>query len=287
MPILSLDTSTQVSSVAVLKEGRLASEITMQAKLTHSETLLPHIEQALRMAGVKKEELTGIAVSIGPGSFTGLRIGLAAAKAMSYALRIPIVGVPSLEALALHYRVPGVTIFALMDAQKKNVYVEQLAWQREGSDLALAVQSPVKVQPLADVLAEAGKLAAVGQTVVLVGDIVQKRFAGKDGRRAGKMQLPDGVLDGRRAGKMQLPDGVLLPPPELVLPRASHVAWLGAERLAKGEADNVMDLEPIYIRKSEAELLWAKHHADDENTVVDNEKTLAADEAHGRREVSR
>ncbi|MGN0938271.1 MAG: tRNA (adenosine(37)-N6)-threonylcarbamoyltransferase complex dimerization subunit type 1 TsaB [Selenomonas sp.] len=272
MPILSLDTSTQVSSVAVLKEGRLAAEITMQAKLTHSETLLPHIEQALRMAGVKKEELTGIAVSIGPGSFTGLRIGLAAAKAMSYALRIPIVGVPSLEALALHYRVPGVTIFALMDAQKKNVYVEQLAWQREGSDLALAVQSPVKVQPLADVLAEVGKLAAVGQTVVLVGDIVQKRFAGKDGRRAGKMQLPDGVL---------------LPPPELVLPRASHVAWLGAERLANGEADNVMDLEPIYIRKSEAELLWAKHHADDENTVVDNEKTLAADEAHGRREVSR
>jgi len=251
----------------VLKEGRLAAEITMQAKLTHSETLLPHIEQALRMAGVKKEELTGIAVSIGPGSFTGLRIGLAAAKAMSYALRIPIVGVPSLEALALHYRVPGVTIFALMDAQKKNVYVERLAWQREGSDLALAVQSPVKVQPLADVLAEAGKLVADGRTVVLVGDIVQKRFAGKDGRATGKM--------------------VLLPPPELVLPRASHVAWLGAERLARGEADNVMDLEPIYIRKSEAELLWAKHHADDENTVVDNEKTLAADEAHGRREVSR
>ena len=265
MPILSLDTSTQVSSVAVLKEGRLAAEITMQAKLTHSETLLPHIEQALRMAGVKKEELTGIAVSIGPGSFTGLRIGLAAAKAMSYALRIPIVGVPSLEALALHYRMPGVTIFSLMDAQKKNVYVEQLAWQREGSDLALVVQSPVEVQPLADVLAEAGKLAADGRTVVLVGDIVQKRFAGKDGRATGKMPLPDGVL----------------------LPRASHVAWLGAERLAKGEADNVMDLEPIYIRKSEAELLWAKHHADDENTVVDNEKTLAADEAHGRREVSK
>ena len=76
MQILSLDTSTQVSSVAVLADGRLASEITMQARLTHSETLLPHIEQALQMAGVKKETLTGLAVSIGPGSFTGLRIGL-------------------------------------------------------------------------------------------------------------------------------------------------------------------------------------------------------------------
>ncbi|MDY6269714.1 MAG: tRNA (adenosine(37)-N6)-threonylcarbamoyltransferase complex dimerization subunit type 1 TsaB [Selenomonadaceae bacterium] len=272
MPILSLDTSTQVSSVAVLKEGRLAAEITMQARLTHSETLLPHVAQALGMAGVKKEELTGIAVSIGPGSFTGLRIGLAAAKAMSYALQIPIVGVPSLEALALHYRMPGVAIYALTDAQKKDVYVERMTWQRTGGDLSLVVESPVSVQALTDVLEEARRLAADGRTVVLVGDIVQKKFAGKDGRATGKMALPEGVL---------------LPPPELMLPRASHVAWLGAERLAKGEADNVMDLEPIYIRKSEAELLWAKHHADDENTVVDDEKTLAADEAHGRREVSR
>ncbi|MCI6085803.1 MAG: tRNA (adenosine(37)-N6)-threonylcarbamoyltransferase complex dimerization subunit type 1 TsaB [Selenomonas sp.] len=272
MQILSLDTSTQVSSVAVLADGRLASEITMQARLTHSETLLPHIEQALQMAGVKKETLTGLAVSIGPGSFTGLRIGLAAAKAMSYALGIPIVGVPSLEALALHYRVPGVTIYAMTDAQKRNIYVETIEWQPDVDGLKMAVKQPVAVRPLSDVLAEAGADAENGETVVLVGDIVQKKLIGSDGRAGGKIDVPAGVL---------------LPPPELVLPRASHVAWLGAERLARGEADNVMDLEPIYLRKSEAEELWTKHHAEDEHTVVDSEKTLNADEAHGRREVSR
>ena len=269
--MLSLDTSTQVSSVAVLAGGRLASEVTMQAKLTHSETLLPHVEQALAMAGVKKEELTGLAVSLGPGSFTGLRIGLAAAKAMSYVLQIPIVGVPTLEALALHYHMPEITIFSLMDAQKKNVYVEQLSWEKAGASLSLNVEQPIAVRPLAEVLAEAGRMAANGRPTVLVGDIVQKKLIGKDGRASEKAAIPPGVL---------------LPPPELVLPRASHVAWLGAERLAKGDADNVMDLEPIYVRKSEAEELWAKHHKKDE-AVVDDETTLAADEAHGRREVSR
>lgn len=272
MQILSLDTSTRVSSVAVLMDGSLASEITMQARLTHSETLLPHIQQALSMAGVKKEELTGIAVSQGPGSFTGLRIGLAAAKAMSYALHIPIVGVPSLEALALHYQMPGVTIFAMTDAQKKNVYVEQMEWVPEDGGLTLHVEAPVAVKPLTEVLNAAGCLAANGQTVVLVGDIVQKKLLGKDGLARANVTIPQGVL---------------LPPPELVMPRASHVAWLGAERLAKGEADNVMDLEPIYLRKSEAEELWTKHHAEDEHTIVDSEKTLNAEEAHGRREVSR
>ena len=270
--MLSLDTSTQVSSVAVLAGGRLASEITMQAKLTHSETLLPHVAQALQMAGVKKQELSGIAVSQGPGSFTGLRIGLAAAKAMSYALQIPIVGVSSLEALALHYRMPGITIFALMDAQKRNVYVERVEWVRKGGDLALHEDTPVAVRPLADVLAEAGQVASQGRNVVLVGDIVQKKLIGKDGRAGGRIAVPDGVL---------------LPPSELVMPRASHVAWLGAQRLAKGDTDHVMDLEPIYLRKSEAEELWTKHHAEDEHAVVDNEVTLAAEEAHGRREVSR
>ena len=99
MSILAIDTATQVSSVAVASVDKLAAELTMQAKLTHSETLMPHIKEVLRMANVRKENLEGIAVSIGPGSFTGLRIGLAAAKAMAYALNLHIVGVSTLKAL--------------------------------------------------------------------------------------------------------------------------------------------------------------------------------------------
>lgn len=235
MPILGIDTSSQVSSVAVLSDGRLASEITMQARLTHSETLLPHIVQALDMAGVKKQALTGIAVSIGPGSFTGLRIGLAAAKAMSYALRVPIMGIPSLEALAMHYPVPGLRLYAMMDAQKKNAYVLRCHWARQADGLQLVSEEPVSVRPFAEVLAEIG---AEDTPSVLLGDIVQRRIAG--------------IGD--------LPPQALLPPPELIMPRAAHVAVLGARRLARGETDNLMSLEPVYIRRSEAEVLFEKRH---------------------------
>ena len=84
MPILAIDTATMVSSVAVADEKKLLGELTVQTRLTHSETLLPHIQQVLKMAGVGKNQLKAVAVSLGPGSFTGLRIGLGAAKAIAY-----------------------------------------------------------------------------------------------------------------------------------------------------------------------------------------------------------
>ena len=80
MMILALETATLVSSVALASEERLLAELTTAARLTHSETLLPHIQKVLEMAGVERSELGAVAVSIGPGSFTGLRIGLATAK---------------------------------------------------------------------------------------------------------------------------------------------------------------------------------------------------------------
>lgn len=233
MSILALDTSTQVSSVAVASGDRLAAELTMQARLTHSETLMPHIEQVLAMASVKRTELEGIAVSIGPGSFTGLRIGLAAAKAMAYALDIPLVGISTLQALACHFPVPGLHVVPLIDAQKGNAYMECFHWA-QGKPVS---EEPVRILPMADCLAACASLE--GQ-VVLLGDAVVKRVA----------------------GKMDLPPHVQLAPVSLRMPRAANVALLGWQRLAKGERDNVMDLEPLYIRRSEAEVLWEKRHSE-------------------------
>ena len=195
MSFLAIDTATQVSSVAVASVDKLAAELTMQAKLTHSETLMPHIKEVLRMANVRKEQLEGIAVSIGPGSFTGLRIGLAAAKAMAYALNLPIVGVSTLKALAYHYPVPGIRIVSLLDAQKGNAY-------RESCDIAAR----------------------------------------------------------RIRGKVDLPSNVSVAPAHLVMPRAACVAMLGLQEFTAGHADNVMNMEPVYIRRSEAEVLWEKRH---------------------------
>lgn len=231
MSILAIDTATQVSSVAVASEARLSAELTMQARLTHSETLLPHMEQVLKMANVKKEDLDGIAVSMGPGSFTGLRIGLAAAKAVCYALKLPLIGVPTLEAMAWHYPVPGVRIVTLLDAQKGNAYRQSFRFH-EGR---MEAQEEITVSGLPEVISSCGEME---EPVVLLGDVVPKKIA----------------------GKLELPANVSLAPAHLVMPRAACVAMVGLKKLAAGEVGNVMDMEPVYIRRSEAEVLWEKRH---------------------------
>ena len=231
MSILAIDTATQVSSVAVASEVRLCAELTMQARLTHSETLLPHMEQVLKMANVKKEELEGIAVSLGPGSFTGLRIGLAAAKAVCYALKLPLIGVPTLEALAWHYPVYGVRVMTLLDAQKGNAYRQSFCWHNG----RMEPQEEITVSSLPKVIASCAEMK---EQVVLLGDVVPKKIA----------------------GKFELPSNVSLAPAHLVMPRAACVAMVGLKKLAAGEKGNVMDMEPIYIRRSEAEVLWEKRH---------------------------
>lgn len=231
MSILAIDTSTQVSSVAVVSDGKLAAELTMQAKLTHSETLLPHIEEVLGMANQKKEELEGIAVSLGPGSFTGLRIGLATAKAVAYALQLPIVGVPTLRALAWHFPVEGFQLLPMIDAQKGNVYVERYMWEHG----KLLKKTEVQVLPVEEVIRRTEELPG---TVVLMGDVISKRIE----------------------GKQTLPMHVMLAPLHLRMPRAANVALCGLELLKEGKTGNVMDMEPVYIRRSEAEVLWEKRH---------------------------
>ena len=231
MSILAIDTASSVSSVAVASEGKLQAEVTVEAGRTHSETLLSHIEGALSFAGVERSALTGVAVSIGPGSFTGLRIGLATAEAIAYGLGIPLVGVSTLAALALAVPVPDVHTLALMDAQKGNAYAGLYEW-RDGS---LHEVRPVRVAPLAEAIAEA---ADRGKPVLLTGELAVKK----------------------RARLGNLPDNVTLAPAHLLTARASHVAWLGIARLAAGERDDPMTLEPFYIRRSEAEVLWEKRH---------------------------
>lgn len=226
MLILSIDTSTLVSSVAVAGEDKLLAELTTQTRLTHSETLLPHIAEVLKLAGVAKDQLDAVAVSIGPGSFTGLRIGLATAKAMCYALNIPLLAVPTLEVLAARFPVSETKICALLDAQKGNAYRAVYEWQNG----LLHCRKELAVLAVDDILAEC---AAANEPIILTGDIVQKK-----------------------AAAWQLPPLVTIAPPALIMPRAAEVAFLGLQRLQAGQTDNLMDLEPLYIRRSEAEVLW-------------------------------
>ena len=229
MPILALETSTLVSSVALGTVDTLLGEITLQTKKTHSELLMPHIDKLLRMAGIKKTELKAVAVSIGPGSFTGLRIGLATAKTLAYALQIPIVGVPSLAALAYGCSVPGVILAPMLDAQKGNVYQAVFKWQN-GELQELRATRVVDIQEALEDLTQYDlPVLVMGEAAVLHSEKIQK--VGKN---------------------------LELAKPHLIIQRAASVVGLGHTLLKQGNVEDVMTLEPVYIRRSEAEVLWER-----------------------------
>lgn len=230
MAILAIDTSTIVSGAAIVHNDKLVAEIIMQLKLPQSEVLLGHVQDVLRIAHMDKSDLTGIAVSIGPGSFTGLRIGLATAKMLSYALDIPVVAVSSLEAMAYHYPVSGVYVASVLDAQKNNAYFALYEWNGQNFD--------EKKQTCVMNFEEVVKYCAtLDKPVVFVGDVAQKKssiFADYE--------------------------NVSLGLEHLCMPRASNVAMAAKARFRQNSFDNIMDLEPVYIRRSEAEVLWEQRH---------------------------
>lgn len=216
--ILGIETATRAASVAVIFNGKILSESLRESPQSFSETLMPQVEDVIKISGAF-ENLDAVAVSIGPGSFTGLRIGLATAKALAYAWKIKIIGVPTLQALS--YNFPAAKVLPLIDAQKNRAYCQLFE-----KTLPL---SKLEVKPVDEAIAEAGRLDG---EIFLCGDVLHKI-------------------------KIPLPPNVKLAPPNLNMPRASSVA-ICAEDL--GRVDNVMDLEPLYIRRAEAEELWEKRH---------------------------
>ncbi|MDU2064189.1 MAG: tRNA (adenosine(37)-N6)-threonylcarbamoyltransferase complex dimerization subunit type 1 TsaB [Sporomusaceae bacterium] len=228
MLILALDTATLVSSVALDTEEKLLAEFTLQTTKTHSEKLLPTIDALCRFAAVEPEHIEAIAVSIGPGSFTGLRIGLATAKAMSYVRSLPLIGVPTLAGLA--YNLAGSTqiLAPVLDAQKGNVYMALYEFTADG----IQERMPVTI-----LKAEAAyeKLVSLARKVTLLGESAQVVQAAGDNNPL-----------------------ITVAPPHLLMPRAASIAAAARQLYQQGKVFDAMTLEPIYIRRSEAEVLWEK-----------------------------
>ena len=119
MKILSIDSSALPVSCAVLDGGRMTAEFTISLKLTHSETLMPLVDELLKKSGTELGSIDALAVSSGPGSFTGLRIGSATVKGLGDALKIPVISVPTLEALAYNVFSPDALVVPMMDARMR------------------------------------------------------------------------------------------------------------------------------------------------------------------------
>lgn len=229
--LLAIETSSLVSSVALLHDDTLKAELTIQARLTHSEQLMPHIADMLDKASVSKTQIDGVAVAIGPGSFTGLRIGLATAKGLAFAWNIPIIGVETPTSLAWNFVGASDYICPLIDAQKGNVYASLYQWQHD----TLQQIEDIHIALLTDVLTA---LEAKGKSVVFCGD----------GALLGKTKIIEESPLFRMA------------PPTMCIPRAGSVALAAQKRWREGDVDDCMTLTPAYKRRSEAEVLWEKRH---------------------------
>jgi tRNA threonylcarbamoyladenosine biosynthesis protein TsaB len=222
LTILALETSAKAASCAVLKDGMLFCESFSDAGLQHSQTLMPMLKAMLESSAVALEDIGAFAVSAGPGSFTGVRIGVAAIKGLALAKDAPCAGVSSLEALAYNARMHKGLALAAMDARRNEFYAALFRCggerpERLTEDMAIGAE---KLR---------GMLEDYGEPVMLLGDgaeLCQKLLGG---------DLP-----------------LALAPEHLRRQRASGVA-AAAMNLARSEWQTAETLAPVYLRLSQAE----------------------------------
>lgn len=230
--ILAVETATSCGSVSLSTGGlnnfRLLTECIAQPEITHSRRLLGSVKWVMRSAGVSWGDIDGIGVSIGPGSFTGLRIGLAAAKAMAMATGKPLLGVPTLEALALACSGvnDGRLVGVILDARKKEVYA---GFYRLDAQKGPVQEGDPVVVPPGEVL---GK---IHEPVVLVGP--------------GVTAYPE-IFTGH--------EHIAIFPGFLASPRAAYVGLLAGRMLKDGICMDPASAAPLYVRASEAELSLKK-----------------------------
>ena len=225
MMVLGIETSTPIASVALVSGAGLRGEITLNIGLTHSEQLLPLVDALLCQARTRLDEVEGIAVAGGPGSFTGLRIGMATAKGLAQGRNIPLVGVPTLLALAHTQEGFNGLVSPVMNARKNEVYTALFRFGPKGAEQLAPYQaaSPRKW---------AEELDRYSETVIMTGDGVEAYI-----------NLWAEVLK----------EKALFPPPVLRTARAATIAWLGRNRFMEGYSDDLYGLKPLYIRPAEAE----------------------------------
>jgi len=225
--LLSIDTATPCSSVALTMGTRLDGEVLASLSLssgkTHSRRLLALISYIMQETGVDWPRIEAIAVSLGPGSFTGLRIGMATAKGLAFASDKPMVGISTLAGLASKCA-PAPHICAVLDARKKEVYAAFFRTNERGLTVPAGMPMVITPEKLADCLPD---------SVVMVGD---------------------GVRVYGRLWKQLSGSGVQFAPSQMHEPAASSLGFIGKEMVEKGDFLNVVEAVPLYIRASDAEL---------------------------------
>lgn len=224
MRILGIESSSLVASVAIVDDGVTMAEYTANFKKTHSQTLLPMIDSMVSLLGMELSTIDAIAISGGPGSFTGLRIGSATAKGLGLALNKPLIHVPTLDGTAYNLFGASGLICPIMDARRNQVYTGIYRFEKEFE--------VIMEQDAMDMGELITKLNDMGERVIFLGDGVP-------------------VHEALIAEKMTVP--YEFAPAHVNRQRAAAIAELGAKYFAEGKIQNAAEHGPDYLRKSQAE----------------------------------
>ena len=224
MLILAFETSAKAGSVALLQEGKLLGESYQNTGLTHSQTLLSMAENLLSACGYTPQQVEAVAVAAGPGSFTGIRIGVAAAKGFAWGLEIPCCGVSTLEAMAENFGIFDGYVVPVMDARRSQVYnaifkAEQGVLSRVTEDRAISLENLGK------------ELTELTGPIYLVGDGSTLTYRTLSG------SIPS----------------LVMPAEHRMHQRAAGVALAGEKMLTAGQRCDAAQLAPNYLRLSQAE----------------------------------
>ena len=225
MKILAIDTSSNVATAAIAEDNKLICEYTLNHKKTHSQKLMPMIEELFSACEMTVHDIDAIAVTVGPGSFTGLRIGIATAKALAHAANKPLISVSTLEAMAYNIPFCNHIIAPIMDARRSQVYTCIYQWDMSNL-ITLHKSQPMAIEELCDTLKQ------FDSPVVFIGDgvPVHEEYIRK--------MLGDCAIFGGLQHNMQ---------------RASSVAAYAMDKARRGETLNYNQLLPEYHRLSQAE----------------------------------
>jgi tRNA threonylcarbamoyladenosine biosynthesis protein TsaB len=224
--VVAVETSTPQTSVAIGTEQEILGAVQVAGR-ARQDLVVPALDQLLAWTGLSLSHVGGVAVGLGPGLFTGLRVGVAAARALAQVLRVPIVAIPSLDVLAFGVRYTRRLIGAVIDARRGEVFYAFYrsvpgGVMREGDYL---------VAPPDHLVAE---VQAAGEDVLLVGNgaiLYRRRFE-------------------------EVGPGLEFATPALAYPRASSLVELSVPRFLREETDRLFDVVPMYLRKSDAEIAW-------------------------------
>ena len=224
MVILGIETSTKTCSIALTDGKKLRDEISLHLGLFHSERVIPLLDEILKSKGMAIKDIDGIAVSIGPGSFTGIRVGVSTARGLAQSLDIPLVGIPSLDGLAFGMGASGEVVCPMIDALRGEIYTALYEGRKR-----LTPHQLIGVENWLE------RLKDKKETILFLGEAVD---------------IYENLIKDSLKKKAKIVEK------EKRYASAARVAQLGLEKFVLGEGKKYDQVFPLYIRRPEAEVKW-------------------------------